>query len=90
MSLGNVFNLTLLHQTIVQATPLLLTALGGVFSERSGTANIALEGIIMMGAFFGYAGTYYTGNPWFGIICAMAAGVVVSLIHAVVTAYLQS
>ncbi len=86
MNLGNVFNLTLVNQTIAQATPLLLTALGGLFSERSGTANIALEGIIMMGAFFGYAGTYYTGNPWFGIICALLAGLLVSLVHAVVTA----
>ncbi|NMB10771.1 MAG: ABC transporter permease [Firmicutes bacterium] len=85
MSLGSVFNLTLLHQSIVQATPLLLTALGGVFSERSGTVNIALEGIIMIGAFFGYAGTYYTGNPWIGVIWAMVAGLLVSLIHAIVT-----
>jgi simple sugar transport system permease protein len=66
------------------ATPLILAALGGMFSERSGIVNIALEGIMLIGAFSAVAATYFTDNPWLGILVAAGAGGLISLVHAII------
>jgi simple sugar transport system permease protein len=73
------------------ATPLVLAALGGMFSERSGVINIALEGKMLAGAFTAAAVTYAAdeklglGNasPWVGLLAAMAAGLFIATIYAV-------
>ena len=70
-------------QTLVAATPLTLAALGGVMSERSGVVNIALEGIMLTGAFVGYAVAFLSHNLWLGIIAAVIAGTLIAAIHAV-------
>lgn len=64
------------------ATPLALAAIGGTICERSGVVNIALEGMMLTGAFFGTAVTLVTGSPWLGVLAAVAAGVAMSAIHA--------
>ena len=69
--------------TIRQATPLLLAATGGLFSERAGIINIALEGLMLAGAFTAAAITHYTGSIWLGLFSGMLAGVAVAAIHAV-------
>jgi simple sugar transport system permease protein len=75
--------ISLLAATVRYSTPLLLAALGGMFSERSGVINIALEGIMLAGAFTAAAVTVFTHNPWLGLIAAMMAGLLTALIHAV-------
>jgi simple sugar transport system permease protein len=64
------------------AAPLVFAAMGGLLSERSGVMNIALEGMMLTGAFFSVAGTYWTGNPWLGMIIGVAAASVAGVIHA--------
>jgi general nucleoside transport system permease protein len=83
--LENIFNYTLIASTVRLATPLILAALGGLYSERSGVINIALEGLMLAGAFTAAVATFYTKNPWIGMMMAVFAGVAVASIHALAT-----
>jgi simple sugar transport system permease protein len=64
------------------AVPLAFATLGGLYSERSGVLNIALEGMLLSGAFTSAAVTYYTHNPWVGVLAALICGGIVGLLHA--------
>lgn len=75
----------LLHATIRLSTPLLLAAIGGLFSERTGVINIALEGKMLLGALVGFMVSFSIGNPWMGLLAAMLAGAIVALLFAYVT-----
>lgn len=75
--------LSLLFSAVRLATPLLLAALGGLYSERSGVINIALEGLMLAGAFTAAVATHYSNNPWVGLLAAVLAGIGVALIHGV-------
>ena len=81
--MADLFTISLVFSTIRLSTPLVLAALGGMFSERSGVINIALEGMMLAGAFTAAAMTYSTGSPWTGLAAAIGAGMLVALIHAV-------
>lgn len=81
----------LFQQTMFFAIPLLIVALGGMFSERGGVVNIALEGIMVIGAFFGIffinymqAGNIMSGNALFltALVVAGVVGGLYSLLHA--------
>lgn len=78
-----IFTLSLILSTVRLATPLILAALGGMFSERSGVINIALEGMMLAGAFTAAAVTYAVGNPFVGLLAGMGAGLTIAAIHAV-------
>lgn len=77
--------ITFVLQTLRITIPYLLPSLGAVYSEKGGVVNIALEGILLSGAFAAAAGTYYTGNVLFGIFCGVIAGLLISLIHSIIT-----
>lgn len=64
------------------SVPLAFAALGGLLSERSGVLNIALEGMLLTGAFVSAAVTFYTGNTWIGVLGAFIVGGIVGLLHA--------
>ena len=81
--MSEIFTIALIFSTIRTATPLLLAALGGLYSERAGVINIALEGLMLAGAFTAAAVTHYAGSPWAGLLAGIAAGMLVAAIHAV-------
>jgi simple sugar transport system permease protein len=80
----------LVSSTLANATPLLFAALGGVVSERSGVLNIALEGIMLIGAFFGLLGADLTGSWVGGLALAMFAGGLTALIYAIFAIQLRA
>lgn len=72
------------------STPLLLAALGELVVERSGVLNLGVEGMMVMGAVCGFGAALITGSPWLGIAAAIAAGMAMSLLFAVLTLSLVS
>jgi simple sugar transport system permease protein len=76
---------SLLSITLVTATPLTLAALGGTMCERSGVVNIALEGIMLVGAFIGFGVAFFTHNLWIGVLAAVVSGMVIATLHAVLS-----
>jgi simple sugar transport system permease protein len=72
------------------ATPLLFAALGGIVCERSGVINIALEGMMLMGAFFGIWGADVLHSWVLGCLVAMASGALLALVHAVFSIHLRA
>jgi general nucleoside transport system permease protein len=81
---------SLIAATLRWATPLIFAAMGGLFSERSGVVNIALEGMMLMGAFFGVWGSARFGHWAFGLLAAMAAGAALALVHAFFSIHLRA
>jgi general nucleoside transport system permease protein len=65
--------------------PILMAGLGGMFSERAGVVNIGLEGLLVLGTWFGAWGTLVTGNVWLGMLIGAFAGALGALLMAVVT-----
>lgn len=81
--MNEVITIAFFLSAIRLATPLIFAALGGMFSERSGVINIALEGLMLTGAFTAAVATYELSNPYLGFLCGLAAGAVVALIYAI-------
>jgi ABC-type uncharacterized transport system permease subunit len=86
----------IITQTLVYSTPLVFTALGGTFSERSGIVNVGLEGIMVMGAFSSvvfnltFASTFGGATPWLTCLVGGIVGMLFSLLHAVATINLRA
>lgn len=89
MAISFDFFVNLLVATIRLSTPITLAAIGAVLCERSGIVNIAMEGIMLVGAFFAAIVAYYSGNPWFGLLAGVFFGVLFSLLHAFATVTLH-
>ena len=72
------------------ATPLVFAAMGGILSERSGVINIGLEGMMLIGAFFGIFGADLLGSWFLGILVGVASGALLGLVHAFVSIHLRA
>lgn len=81
--MAEILTISLIWSTIRLTTPLILAALGGMFSERSGVINIALEGMMLAGAFTAAAVTHAVGSPFVGLLAGMGAGMLIAGIHAI-------
>jgi len=81
---------TVLASTWRLATPLIYASIGEVFTERSGVLNIGLEGIMLIGAFAGFAGTFYSGSLLIGLLVALGSGLLCGLLFAVFTVTIKA
>lgn len=81
--MSDIFSVALVFSTIRLATPLVWAAIGGLYSERSGVINVALEGLMLAGAFTAAAVTFYAGSWAIGVLAAMAAGALTAAVLAV-------
>ncbi|MDY0287245.1 MAG: ABC transporter permease [Sphaerochaeta sp.] len=84
------FTIPILHSAVTIMTPLLLASMGGLFTELSGMLNIALEGLLLMGAFCSIIFTHYTGSMVVGTVLGIGATMLLSAILASVTLNLKS
>lgn len=78
------------QRTLIAGTPLLLGTIGEVICERSGILNLGVEGVMATGAVTAFIVTFVTGNPWLGLLTAVIAGALISIIHAFVSITLQA
>jgi general nucleoside transport system permease protein len=89
-NLNAVFDPALIAQTFAFATPLVFGAIAGMFSERSGVVNIGLEGMMLMGAFWGVWGADKGGTWVVGIFVGMGVGAVTALVYAYFAIHLRA
>ena len=75
----------IIYATLLFTPPLLFAAMGSCFSEVSGVINIAIEGMMTIGAFVGAAVGHYTGMPWMSFLCGGLAGMLFGVLHAYAT-----
>ena len=80
----------LIAATLRFATPLTFGALAGIVSERSGVVNVGIEGMMLMGAFFGIFGADLLDSWFLGLLVAMAAGGALALVHAFFSIHLRA
>ena len=85
VELIDIISVGLFAATLRLATPIAYGSLGGLFSERAGIVNIALEGMMLTGAFAGVTVSYFTGSPWLGVLAAILVGGLLGLLHGVIT-----
>ncbi|MCB9076492.1 MAG: ABC transporter permease [Anaerolineaceae bacterium] len=83
------FLINIIEAGLRTGTPLLFATLGELITERAGVLNLGVEGMMLVGALAGFAVAYGTGNPWIGVLVAMLAGGVISLLHAFVSITLR-
>jgi ABC-type uncharacterized transport system permease subunit len=89
-NLETVFRADLIASMFVFSTPLVFAGIGGMFSERSGVVNIGLEGMMLMGAFWGVYGADKGGSWLAGVLVAMLAGGLLALVHAFFAIHLRA
>jgi general nucleoside transport system permease protein len=88
--LNAVFDAALIAQMFASATPLVFGAIAGMFAERSGVINVGLEGMMLMGAFWGVYGADKGGSWVVGIFVGMGVGAVLALVFAYFAIHLRA
>lgn len=88
--ISKVFTLSLIYSTIRVSVSIIYAGMGEMITERSGVLNIGIEGIMLMGAFSAAIVTYFTENPWIGLLSAAAVGVLIALIFAFIAITLKA
>jgi ABC-type uncharacterized transport system permease subunit len=78
-----------LSAAVRMAVPLAYAGLGETISEKCGILNIGMEGVMLSGAFFSFAGTFFSGSILVGLLCGMAGGAAVSMLHGVLSVRLS-
>ena len=71
----------ILHAGVASGTVLLFASIGEIFAERSGVLNLGVEGMMLMGAMSAFSVAVYTGNPWLGMVVAMAVAGLLGLLQ---------
>src|SRR5437867_8018497 len=84
-TLIDAFIVSLLATTIRVAAPLTLGAISGLFCERSGVVNIAIEGMMLMGAFSAFIVGVLTGSLWLGLVGAIVSAGLLAALHALLS-----
>ena len=79
----------LLDATVRAGTPILLATLGAIINERAGVINLGIEGLMLIGALAGFAGTSASGSLLFGILAAFLSAFLSGSIHALITVQLR-
>jgi simple sugar transport system permease protein len=83
---GKQTNVTsLFAESLRLSTPIVLGAMAGIWAERSGVINIAIEGMMLTGAAFGFAAFVLTGSIWIGVLAAVGLGGLISLLHGMLS-----
>jgi simple sugar transport system permease protein len=75
--------LSFVMQVLRISVPYLFAASGGVVAERAGVTSLTLEGFMLSGAFGATLGSHYSGSPWIGLLCGIAAGLFAASLHAI-------
>ncbi len=88
--LSRIFSPATLNETLRTATPVALAAIGGAMTEHAGIMNIGMDGMILMGAFFGAYGSFLLGGGWLGLLLAVVMGVLVGLLFALFVVKLKA
>lgn len=88
--MDNVLLLQILTAAIKTGTPLLLVALGEMVCEKSGVLNLGQEGMMLMGAVCGFIAAFSTGSLMLGVLAAMVAGMLMSLLFGVISMHLRA
>ncbi len=81
---------SILAAAIAAGTPILFATLGELLAERAGILNLGVEGMMLMGAWAGFAVAHHSGNLWLGLLAGLLAGGVMSLLHAFLSITLQA
>jgi simple sugar transport system permease protein len=82
-----ILSLTMIAQTLRTTIPYACAALGGVWSERSGVVNIALEGLLLASGLASVVVDHATGNAWLGVLAGVAVGALLAAVHALVVVH---
>ncbi len=87
---SRIFSSATLHETLRTATPVALAAIGGAMTEHAGIMNIGMDGMILMGAFFGAYGSFLLGGGWLGLFFAVGIGILIGLLFALFVVKLKA